>query len=132
MKKELEEKLRADFPKLYRDLYGSPQVTCMAFGIETSDGWYDLIYDLSHKINIEINKLPEPERNDCYFAQIKEKFGKLRVYMTGNNDGIDRLINEAERKSQTICEFCGKEGSLRRDLGWLLTLCDEHYLARKK
>lgn len=71
MKKELEEKLRADFPKLYRDLYGSPQVTCMAFGIETSDGWYDLIYDLSHKINIEINKLPESERNDYYFAQIK-------------------------------------------------------------
>lgn len=36
MNKKLERKLCRDFPKLYRDCYGDPRSTCMAF--ECGDG----------------------------------------------------------------------------------------------
>lgn len=44
---------------------------------------------------------------------------------------IDLAIDEAENKSSTICEICGRQGSLRADLPWMKTLCDEHYNRRK-
>jgi hypothetical protein len=37
------------------------------------------------------------------------------------------LIEEYENKSYYICEECGKPGKYRGDLGWKLTLCDNHY-----
>lgn len=132
MKHELEQKLKQDFPQLYRYLYESPQITCMAFGIQISDGWFQLLYDLSTQINNEINKLSELDRNKYYFVQIKEKFASLRIYMSGTTKNIDNLITAAEEKSQTICEFCGESGKLRDDLGWILTLCENDYLKRKK
>ena len=40
---------------------------------------------------------------------------------------IDLEINKAGNKSSTICDVCGKQGSLRADLPWMKTLCDDHY-----
>ncbi len=72
--------------------------------------------------------------------QIKEKFGILQFYhvftdYTKNKEShkkIDLAIDEAENKSSTICEICGRQGSLRAELPWMKTLCDEHYIDRKK
>lgn len=35
------------------------------------------------------------------------------------------MIDEAEAKSYTICEMCGKPGKTRSRHHWLCTLCDE-------
>lgn len=58
-------------------------------------------------------------------SQVKEKFGTLRFYMSSSNDKIEKLIDEAERKSAITCEECGEPGVLRGG-GWLKTLCDKH------
>jgi predicted nucleic acid-binding Zn ribbon protein len=105
-------KLLKDFPSLYKR-------ENLMFGIETDNGWFDLIYKLSQDL---MKVCPE-----CEASQAKEKFGSLRYYVDNCNEEGHKLIDEAEEKSATICELCGKSGKLREDLGWVKTLCLEHY-----
>ena len=57
-------------------------------------------------------------------AQVKEKFGTLRIYVDGSNDFLDGMVNAMELASGYICEDCGRPGT-RRSGGWILTQCDE-------
>jgi hypothetical protein len=129
MKKELELKLKEDFPILYADLYGDMRQTCMTWGFGHGNGWHDLIRNLSVNLTEEINKLPEEERHLCKASQVKEKYGTLRFYMNHTTDEMDKLINEAEDLSAKTCEVCGALGKITNN-GWIKVLCDEH--ARKE
>lgn len=40
---------------------------------------------------------------------------------------ISQIVLFFEKKSKTICEYCGKEGIIRMDMPWKRTLCDECY-----
>jgi len=60
-------------------------------------------------------------------AQVKEKFGGLRFYINESSDDIWKRIQLAEQASYITCEKCGDLADLRTDIGWYLTLCDEHY-----
>lgn len=82
---------------------------------ECGPGWNKLICDLiQNLIDIGWNK---------EIAQIKEKFGTLRFYPGGYTTEQWKLIEEAERKSSTICEYCGsKDAKLYTD-GWYTTEC---------
>lgn len=101
----------------HKSLFESP----MAFGFECGDGWSNLIYSLCKDIELAL------EPNDEFeVKQVKEKFGGLRFYYSGGNEKINKLVDEAEEKSYTICEMCGKPGKLIDD-GWLQTLCHVCY-----
>lgn len=65
-------------------------------------------------------------------AQVKEKLGGLRFYMTFSTDKMEELIGEAESKCDVTCEDCGKPGELCIDHGWLKTLCPACVLVYKK
>lgn len=107
----------------------------MSFGFECGDGWFQLIWNLCEnlekQIEEELNELNPKEatkallNNDYSFKvqQVKEKFGGLRFYISSGSDEIYNLIEEAENKSETICETCGKPGLLSNDRGWVSTLC---------
>jgi hypothetical protein len=112
-------KLLKDFPNLYKQYYWDKTQTCLCWGFDVLDGWYDLIYKLSEDL---MKVSPE-----CECSQCKEKFGFLRYYVDNCNEEGHKLIDEAEKKSGTICEICGKPGKSREDLGWIKTLCLEHY-----
>lgn len=56
-------------------------------------------------------------------AQIKEKWGTLRVYVGEANPEIWDTIHLAEAESGGVCEDCGAVGK-RRHGGWIRTLCD--------
>jgi hypothetical protein len=56
MNQELMQKLYKEFPLLYGDRTKSMRETCMCWGIDTGDGWYKLIYDLSSKLEPLISK----------------------------------------------------------------------------
>lgn len=84
MRKELDEKLCKGFPNLYKDRNASIMSSCMPWGLDCNDGWYDLIYDLSSKLEPLIVKYKErnPPRkikflkfkqfyNDTLFAIIR-------------------------------------------------------------
>ncbi|HLG26565.1 MAG TPA: hypothetical protein VI423_02145 [Paenisporosarcina sp.] len=171
MKIEHVEYLQKTCPNLYRDLWKSPQETCMAFGIDTGDGWFQLIKKLSIDLENLILKIPAfPKFVDLFrefgivgtiscqvlrlleacghkksgllleeklegvcnvrrhfrAAQIKEKFGLLRVYLAYSTKEMNKLIAIAEKESAHICDHCGAPGKLRGP-GWYFTACDEHW-----
>ena len=69
---------------------------------------------------------------DKQICQVKEKFGGLRFYINSGSDEIYKKIFEAEIKSNEVCEKCGNHGELRNDIGWYLTLCENHYKEKKE
>jgi hypothetical protein len=128
MDKLLDEKLCADFPKLFTDRYGNMQETAMCWGFECGAGWEPIIREASAKLEAINNKIKDPEQY-IRASQIKEKYGTLRFYISSVpsefGDEAFAATDEAEKKSEEICEECGKPGKLRGH-GWLYTACDEH------
>ena len=89
--------------------------TCMElFGIECEKGWESLYGPLIKLCN----------ENNIKITQIKEKYGGLRFYVLGAPDWLWDKIDEAEKKSFTICELCGAPGELRGAI-WYMTRCDK-------
>jgi hypothetical protein len=90
---------------------------------DCDNGWFPLIKELIEDlINLGWDK---------QICQVKEKFGGLRFYInSGSNEIYDR-ISKSEKDSYNICEKCGEPGKLRNDIGWYLTLCDNHYNEKK-
>jgi hypothetical protein len=120
MTKKLELKLQKKYPKIFKDLYGEPSKTNMAFGIECGDGWYRLIDALCGYIafNVRVNNMPSVTA-----TQIKEKYGRLCFYYIGGNDHIDGAVCFAEYLSGLICELCGNPGSINSREIWLSCRC---------
>ena len=125
MKKELEKKIFGEFPELFKHRYDI-KLSLMSHGFMHDDGWLGLVHDLCRDIKAELEK--EPLEN-FYIQEVKEKFGGLRFYVSCGTERLFKLINEAEKKSYSICEKCGKPGKLR--IGklrvrseWYKTLCE--------
>jgi len=86
----------------------------MHWGISTGDGWFHIIDQLCERLM----QLDHPVE----FAQIKEKFGLLRVYLDNYSTESDDLLAWAERASGTTCERCGCSGKLNKR-GWQSVRC---------
>lgn len=63
-----------------------PELSSMCDGCAVSDGWHGLI----RKLCEDIMATNPPE--DLKFAQVKEKFGQLRIYSDNNTEEVDALI----------------------------------------
>ena len=105
--------------------------------IMTKEQWLECVGPGWHKIVEPL--IDKAWEMGITIDQIKEKYGGLRFYFSGGLkitgkmfDKFMKLVDEAEARSYLICERCGKDGKLRQDLDWILTLCDEHYLEEKK
>lgn len=102
--------------------------SCMGWGIECGDGWYDIISSVCWVIAEHENNKNYRDDQTYYpikFDQIKEKFGGLRIYYSGGDDYISGTIRMAEEMSYKICEVCGQKGQPNKN-GWISTLCDIH------
>lgn len=126
MRRELAENIYLQCPIIYRGKDLGPDKNLMCFGFECGSGWYDLILNLS----IKIETLTETLRDDGIeldylpmVTQVKEKYGGLRFYLTVSTNKMDELISKAEDDSLHICEECGAEGQLMKAYGRFLTTC---------
>jgi hypothetical protein len=112
------------FPHLYQDRHADMRDSAMHWGFP-DDGWYDLIYRLSVKL----------EPLGVVATQVKEKLGTLRFYVSNVDQGVAdeayAAIAEAEKESAVTCERCGRGGRTRFN-GWVRTLCDSCEEARNK
>lgn len=97
MTKELELQLVKKYPDLFVDYGGDMRQTCMAWGIEASDGWYRIIDNLCEMLQsktqkpwIVLKKEFQTNKKVCAevltsptikFAQVKSKFATLRAYL---------------------------------------------------
>ena len=96
------------------------------FGIETGDGWYQLIHDMFNEI-AEAYKQGGLEV-DIVLMQMKEKYGQLRTYFEYPDyrmyDIVEAIVNKYELLSEDVCELCGKLGKSRNRRGQRQVLCD--------
>ncbi len=72
-----------------------------------------------------INNLYDAKPKDARVTQVKEKFATLRFYVSSAPEWYFDLISYYEYLSGNYCEYCGKQGKIRTDRSWILTLCDE-------
>jgi len=106
MSPELDNKLCEKYPKIFINRSKSPQESCMSWGFEVGDGWYDLLDTLCEALTYTYNTSIEVDEEDgklfgitpynhlmgkqsYYYRveapqvvadQVKEKFGSLRFY----------------------------------------------------
>lgn len=118
---ELEEKLKKEFPILY-SRSESDDSLFQYFGFECGNGWFEVIKKMSQKLEPLFKK---QEQDGFYPAitQVKEKFGSLMVYGNNLTEEMNHVIYEAAKESQSVCENCGKPGTVRKR-GYVQVLCD--------
>ena len=140
MNSELQQKLFTDFPLLFDNRHKSPMESCLAFGLEIGDGWYDLVRSVcwmikQHEDNKRWQKewrekqnqdtTDEPEYFPVKFDQVKEKYGGLRLYFNGGDEYVEGLVSLAEAYSYHVCEICGNKGEANKG-GWIAVRCEAH------
>lgn len=139
MDAELQQKLYDEYPQLFSNKDKGIQSSCMSWGCECGNGWYEILASLcwmisQHERNKEDNKKylekndPDrlsslPEYFPVKFDQVKEKYGGLRLYFSGGDEYVEGLVSMAEAMSYKICEVCGNKGEPNKS-GWISTLCE--------
>ena len=98
MKKELQEKLYNQFPKLFAQKDLDMKQTCMCWGIETPDEWFDVILKACELIQsrIDSNQGLSDNYPQIQFTQVKEKWGGLCMYYTPNTEWVDGVLDMAD------------------------------------
>ena len=121
--------IRQDCPRLYKQ----------GIAFECAIGWYDIVYDLSVKIEKILNEFAENHKQvegeeneiiEMFAVQVKEKYGTLRFYMSLETDEISDLIHEAEALSSQTCESCGASAKMR-GTRWLEVKCDACFASNR-
>lgn len=138
MDAELQNQLYEKYPDLFSNRNKGRMESCMYWGIECNNGWYELLASVcwrvsQHEKNIEDRKrilADQPEKIKAEleyfpvkFDQVKEKYGGLRLYFSGGDDYVDGIVAMAEEYSYKVCEVCGNAGKPNKG-GWITTLCD--------
>jgi hypothetical protein len=138
MDAELQNQLYEKYPDLFSNRTKSRMESCMCWGCEVGNGWYELLSSVcwrifQHEKNIKDTKrilADQPEKIKAElkyfpvkFDQVKEKYGGLRIYFTGGDDYVDGIISMAEEYSYKVCEVCGNAGKPNKG-GWITTLCE--------
>jgi len=133
VKKELDEYLVNTFPKLFIERHMGATETCMCWGFECGDGWFNILNQLCQNIqhHIDWKNRESVVVPQVVIEQVKEKFGTLRFYYRGGDDYISGLVSMAEAMSGVMCEDCGAAGEPNNS-GWIKTLCQVHQNEREE
>lgn len=105
MRPELEAALQTRWPSIFRDLYGDPAETGLAYGLRCGNGWYRLI----ELVCVALERESEGEGAQPPVATtIKEKFGTLRFRIADPTERQRAILAFAQDVSSLICEQCGR------------------------
>lgn len=126
MNLKLEQYLYKRFPSFFLD--DAQDVN--SFTIDCGDGWFQIIYWAC--IYIEQKNKYSSNKCDFKFLQIKEKFSKLRIYTTNEDNEIRNILDFSEVISGFICEKTGKTNDIARNtMGWIKTYNIDEFGDRK-
>lgn len=93
MKQNLQNKLYKFFPKIFTQKDLPKEQTCMCWGIECPDEWYDAIFHLCEFIQ---NYMDTHHVKQIEAVQVKEKFGKLCFYTNYQDPYVQGAIGMAQ------------------------------------
>ena len=124
MKQELDELLCKKYSKMMVNRNKNMQETCMCWGFECGDGWFNILDQLMGNIqhHIDWKNRKEEVVAQVTLDQVKEKFGTLRFYYSGGDDAIDGMVRMAESMSGVTCEECSAPAQTHGP-GWIRTIC---------
>ena len=128
MREELEQQLYAIDPVFFRQKDLDMTQTCMCWGIECGDGWFEPIKEFVEKVKV-LNDMLKPNNTCIVASQIKSKWACFTCYW--NQDTLDKdkgddltpeqvslnnvvynmmedLVDACEKKCDHTCELCGK------------------------
>lgn len=100
-----------------------PRQNLMCFGFDCGDGWFHILDQLFRNIEFHKQNNAKESMANLQLTQVKEKFGTLRVYMSGYYPVIEGMISMAEAMSGVTCEDCGATPARTAGIGWITTLC---------
>jgi hypothetical protein len=97
------------------------------WGIDIMTGWRRLLEQLLRRLEAEIRGQPVEDRDRFRIRQIKEKFGRLTVYLEGDpTPEMKAAIDEAGRESSVTCEVYGEPGVLAERRCYWSVQCGSH------
>ena len=125
MRQELDRLLCEKYPKMMVNRNKNMQETCMCWGFECGDGWFNILDQLMGNIqhHIDWKNRKEEVVAQVTLDQVKEKFGTLRFYYSGGDDAIDGMVRMAESMSGVTCEECSAPAQTHGP-GWIRTICE--------
>ena len=125
MRQELDSLLCEKYPKMMVNRNKTMQETCMCWGFECGDGWFNILDQLMGNIqhHIDWKNRKEEVVAQVTLDQVKEKFGTLRFYYSGGDDAIDGMVRMAESMSGVTCEECSAPAQTHGP-GWIRTICE--------
>lgn len=156
MRKELDEKLCEQFPLIFADRHKDPSETCMYWGFECGDGWYNIIYALCRTIQNHIDnnrrqiewanewnaKVNDPDYKWDSLAEreprdVPKEVPQVVAMQVKEKFGSlrfyvssadDEVFAMIDMAENMSCVTCEVCGSPGelRNEGWMKTLCDEH------
>jgi hypothetical protein len=96
-------------------------------GFECFGGWQPILARLLERLEAMVAELPADTRQDFRIEQIKQKFGRLLVYLAKEGTvEMQAAIEEAGDASVVTCEVCSAPGQLADRNGWISVRCPKH------
>lgn len=117
MRKELDEKLCADYPEIFKDRHGDMRQTCMVWGFDVGDGWYSLLDTLCGMLSGEVRSFRKRIEHISEMLKQEDK-SSWSEWARGyyNQELLDRLnaqLEEAVKKIPVAVQVKEKFGTLR-------------------
>lgn len=92
-------------------------------GLDCGEGWFEIVETICALLSdMNLRKIDTKTHLLC----AKEKFGTLRVLVSGREPEAHEWIRFAELHSTRTCEICGGKGTLLYRDGWQRTRCEMH------
>jgi hypothetical protein len=97
------------------------------WGIDCRAGWRQVVVFVLDRLEAEILAQPIDRRDSYRIVQIKEKLGRLTVYLASKpTEAMWAAISEASDQSSRVCEVCGEPGELAERPLFLSVRFDVH------
>jgi hypothetical protein len=111
MREELDKKLCAKYPKIFMNRYSSPRETCMCWGFEHGDGWYNIIDMMCANIQSHINWTRKQRHDALVYNRalsraIKGDFSTYDRLSKWQQKSIDDDLMDPEPQLRSVPEAC--------------------------
>lgn len=124
---DYEDAFYESFPLIFADVLaqaGEAVSPLTDWGIECGTGWRELLTILFARLEELASKAPVDERPRYRITQIKNKIGRLTVYMRSWTPEMRLAIEAATERALTICESCGADGEMNA-ARWRRVQCED-------
>jgi hypothetical protein len=111
MREELDNKLCAKYPKIFRDRSAPMNQTCMCWGFDHGDGWYNIIDQMCANIQHHIDRTRRDRRDALIYNRalsraIRGDFSTYSKLKTWQQKSIDDDLKDPEPQLRPVPEAC--------------------------